>query len=130
MQEVFARLHARPGRVSGDAPLPYIRAAVVNGCRSVQRRRRIARRITSRRDAAPHPAESAESEALLAEDRRVVLAALAALAPRRREVLVLRYYLGLSESEIASVLGISVGTVKSTAARGLATLAGKIGEKR
>lgn len=36
---------------------------------------------------------------------------------------MLRYYLGLSEAEIAAVLGISAGTVKSTAARGLATLA-------
>jgi RNA polymerase sigma factor (sigma-70 family) len=60
---------------------------------------------------------------LLSEDRRQVLAALATLAPRRREVLVLRFYLGLSEAEIATTLGISPGTVKSTAARGLAALA-------
>ena len=57
-----------------------------------------------------------------------MLAALAALPVRRREVLVLRYWLGLSEAEIASVLGISPGTVKSNAARGLAALARKIGE--
>jgi RNA polymerase sigma factor (sigma-70 family) len=43
-------------------------------------------------------------------------------------VLVLRYYAGLSEAEIAAVLGISPGTVKSRAARGLATLARKLGE--
>jgi DNA-directed RNA polymerase specialized sigma24 family protein len=36
---------------------------------------------------------------------------------------VLRYWLGLSETEIATVLGISAGTVKSTAARGIAALA-------
>jgi len=48
---------------------------------------------------------------------------------RRREVLVLRYYLGLSESEIASVLRISPGTVKSTAARGIAALARMLGEE-
>ena len=60
---------------------------------------------------------------LLSEDRRQVLAALARLPTRRREVLVLRYYAGLSEAEIAATLGISAGTVKSTAARGLATLA-------
>jgi RNA polymerase sigma factor (sigma-70 family) len=52
-----------------------------------------------------------------------VIGALAGLSFRRREVLVLRYYLGLSEAEIASMLGISPGTVKSTAARGLAVLA-------
>ena len=71
---------------------------------------------------------SAEHEAVLAEDRREVLAALAALPVRRREVLVLRYYLGLSEAEIADALGISPGTVKSTAARGLAALARALGE--
>jgi DNA-directed RNA polymerase specialized sigma24 family protein len=41
---------------------------------------------------------------------------------------VLRYYLGLSEAEIAAVLGISAGTVKSTAARALAALARDLGE--
>jgi DNA-directed RNA polymerase specialized sigma24 family protein len=44
-------------------------------------------------------------------------------------VLVLRYYVGLSEAEIARVLGISPGTVKSTAARGLAALARRLGEE-
>jgi len=67
---------------------------------------------------------------LLSEDRRQVLAALAHLPARRREVLVLRYYAGLSEAEIASTLGISTGTVKSTAARGLAALARALKESR
>jgi RNA polymerase sigma factor (sigma-70 family) len=71
---------------------------------------------------------SAEHEALLAEDRRQVLAALAGLSRRRREVLVLRYWLGLPEAEIAAMLGISPGTVKSTAARGIAALARELGE--
>ena len=66
---------------------------------------------------------SAEQEAIRAEDRDEVLRALAKLSARRREVLVLRYYLNLSEAEIAATLGISTGTVKSTAARGLAALA-------
>jgi len=63
------------------------------------------------------------------QERLRVLAALAALPFRRREVLVLRYYAGLSEAEIARVLGISPGTVKSTAARGLAALARRLGEE-
>ncbi len=130
VQDVFARLCAKdllPGR---DGSLAYVRAAVLNGCRSVLRRRAIARRFGGARDALGRDTQqdSAESEAILAEDRRQVLAALAALPVRRREVLVLRYWLGLSEAEIASVLGISPGTVKSNAARGLAALARKIGE--
>jgi RNA polymerase sigma factor (sigma-70 family) len=53
---------------------------------------------------------------------------VARLPRRRREVLVLRYWLGLPEAEIAAVLGISPGTVKSTAARGIAALARQLGE--
>ena len=45
-------------------------------------------------------------------------------------VLVLRFYVGLSEAEIAATLGISAGTVKSTAARGLAALARALRETR
>jgi len=48
--------------------------------------------------------------------------ALAALPPRQRAVLVLRYYEDLSESEIAAVLGCALGTVKSQASRGLTNL--------
>ena len=67
---------------------------------------------------------------MVLEDRRQVLAALARLPSRRREVLVLRYYAGLSEAEIAATLGISTSTVKSTAARGLAALARALKESR
>jgi RNA polymerase sigma factor (sigma-70 family) len=51
-----------------------------------------------------------------------VLAALDRLAPRQRKVLVLRYWSGLSEGEIADALGISRGAVKSTASRALDAL--------
>lgn len=128
VQDVYARLHPRWSEIAaGDAVLPYVRAAVLNGCRSVLRRRAIARRVGAVHRDEPS-IKSAESEVILSEDRRQVLAALARLPRRRREVLVLRYYLGLSEAEIAAVLGISPGTVKSTAARGLAALARDLGE--
>ena len=51
-----------------------------------------------------------------------MLAALRRLAHRQREVLVLRYYLELSDAEIARTLGIGESTVRSTAHRGLAVL--------
>jgi RNA polymerase sigma-70 factor (sigma-E family) len=130
VQDVYANLHARWRRAAPDAPLPYVRAAVLNGCRSVLRRQVIARRVAAAHHA-PRQDDtlaSAESQVILSEDRRQVLAALARLPRRRREVLVLRYYLGLSEAEIAAVLGISPGTVKSTAARALAALARDLGE--
>ena len=131
VQDVFARLCLRDRLPGGDGSLAYVRAAVLNGCRSALRRRAVARRFGNSNDPLARGAlqESAEHEAILAEDRRQVLTALAVLPPRRREVLVLRYWLGLTEAEIAAVLGISTGTVKSTAARGLAALARKLGEQ-
>lgn len=135
VQDVFIRLHARAGCLpQGHDAVTYARAAVLNGCRTVLRRRSRARRLGAAGagalagDAAP-AGPSAEFEAILAEDRRAVLKALAKLPTRRKEVLVLRYYLCLSEAEIAGVLGISPGTVKSTAARGLAALARALGEE-
>jgi RNA polymerase sigma-70 factor (sigma-E family) len=131
VEDVYASLHSRWGKVAAcEAPLPYVRAAVLNGCRTVLRRQGIARRVGVLHRASLHEETlaSAESEVILSEDRRQVLAALARLPRRRREVLVLRYYLGLSEAEIAVVLGVSAGTVKSTAARALAALARDLGE--
>ena len=120
VQDVFLRMHQRGQPMDGDL-LPYLRAAVVNSCRSALRRRLLVRRHAEKHS--PCPPLTAEEAAMLSEDRRQVLAALATLPRRRREVLVLRFYLELSEAEIAALLGISPGTVKSTTARGLAALA-------
>jgi RNA polymerase sigma-70 factor (sigma-E family) len=130
VQDVFARLCTRNRLPDGDAALGYVRAAVVNGCRSALRTRGAIYRRQARQQAqaVSRTQDSAEQEVILADDRRHVLAALATLPPRRREVLVLRYWLGLNETEIAAALGISRGTVKSTAARGIAALARTIGE--
>ncbi len=97
----------------------------MNGCRSVHRSR-----SRARQRAIPHepPVWSAESAALAGEDRKTVLAAVAALPRRAREVLALRYYLDLPDTEIAEILRISRSTVSSTASRALATLARKLEE--
>jgi RNA polymerase sigma-70 factor (sigma-E family) len=132
VQDVFTRLHARGHRAGDlDQALTYLRAAVLNGCRSVLRRQAVGRRLGSMRyGLSPLTTSgSAEQEAIRAENRDEVLRALAALPSRRREVLVLRYYLNLSEAEIAATLGISAGTVKSTAARGIAALARALKEE-
>lgn len=131
VQDVYLKLQTRRrvlGRESED--LAYIRACVLNRCRSVLRRMNVARRIGHLVEPFDETAigDSAESHAIKAEERRQVLAALAVLPTRRREVLVLRYYSGLSEAEIARTLGISQGSVKSAAARGIAALAKALGE--
>jgi RNA polymerase sigma factor (sigma-70 family) len=66
---------------------------------------------------------------MVGEDRQEVLAAVARLPRRSREVLVLRYYLGLPDRQIAAALGVSRGTVSSTASRALAVLARELKEE-
>jgi RNA polymerase sigma-70 factor (sigma-E family) len=117
VQEAFTGLHRHwAGLRDEEAAIGYLRTAVVNGSRSVLRRRRTARDYVP-----PHQvnARSAESLAMLTAEHQAVVDALATLPPRQREVLVLRYYGGLSEAEIAEATGISRGTVKSTASRAL-----------
>lgn len=60
------------------------------------------------------------------DDRERIGAALAALTPRQRAMVVLRFYDDLPEAEVASLLGCSVGTVKSTTSRALATLRARL----
>jgi RNA polymerase sigma-70 factor (sigma-E family) len=121
VQEAFTGLHRHwSGLRDEAAAVAYLRTAVVNGSRSVLRRRRTARDYVP-----PHQvnARSAESLAMLSAEHQAVVDALGTLPPRQREVLVLRYYGGLSESEIADATGISRGTVKSTASRAMDTVA-------
>ncbi|GHI03606.1 RNA polymerase subunit sigma-70 [Streptomyces cellostaticus] len=121
VQDAFTALFRRHGHRLGslDDPEAYLRTSVVNGARSVLRRRRTVRAHTPEREQhAPAP----EEDVLIHEDHREVLAALRTLTPRQREVLVLRYWSHLTEAEIAATLGLSRGTVKSTASRALDAL--------
>jgi RNA polymerase sigma factor (sigma-70 family) len=92
---------------------------VVNRCRSQLRHRAVVARTPV--EAVPD-APAAEHEIVARERRSDVLDALARLSVRQREVLTLRYFLDLSEQEIAGTLGISRGAVKSHASRGAAAL--------
>jgi RNA polymerase sigma factor (sigma-70 family) len=56
------------------------------------------------------------------ELRPALLAALSTLTPQQRAIVVLRYFDDRSENEVAELLGISAGTVKSTASRAVAQL--------
>lgn len=127
VQEAFAGLHRHWSSLRDEAAaVGYLRTAVVNGSRSVLRRRRTARDYVP-----PHQvnARSAESLAMLSAEHQAVVDALGTLPPRQREVLVLRYYGGLSEAEIADATGISRGTVKSTASRALDAVARVMGSR-
>ncbi|MDH6130332.1 sigma-70 family RNA polymerase sigma factor [Kitasatospora sp. GP82] len=108
-------------------PGAYLHTAVVNAARSVLRRRRTARAYTPPHQGYGPPVDEG---LLLAEEHREVLDAMAQLTQRQREVLVLRYWSELTEAQIAQTLGLSRGTVKSTASRALDVLEKKLGAGR
>jgi len=131
VQEAFCGLFRHWARLSDPAKaLPYLRSSVLNGCRSALRRRRTRHDRMAGGAPGRDTAESAEASALLGEEHREVLAALRGLPARQREALVLRFYLELDEPEIAMVMGVSQGTVKSTTSRALAALGRQVREAR
>ena len=102
-----------------DKALSYLRFSVVNRSLSVLRHRAVVDKNAPRH----LPEEpSAEAGAITMLERSVVIDALRDLPARQREALVLRYYAGLSEAEIAEAMGISKGAVKTHTARGIAAL--------
>lgn len=123
VQDVFAALH---GRSLPDEPLGYLRAAVLNRSRSMLRGRKVSRMFAARAVVLDET-EAADEDALRGDRRRAVLAAIAKLPSRQREVVVLRYYEDLAVTEIAALLGVSVGAVSSSLSRALDTLGVRIG---
>lgn len=121
VQDAFIGLYRGLHRLAdSDKALAYLRVSVVNGCRSVHRSRRAA----LLRHAQHEPTVwSAESVVIASEESRLALQAVARMPARAREVLALRYYLDMPDQEIARTLGVSRGTVSSTASRALASLA-------
>ena len=123
VQDAFVAMHGRWRRLrEPDLALAYLRQAVVNRSRSVLRHRGVRARHADAERTAVRDLPGADVAALVTERRGTLLDALRTLPDRQREVLALRYYLDLSESEIASTLGISRGAVKSHASRGVAAL--------
>ncbi len=108
VQEAFAKAFPKWDRLR--IPEAYVRTCVVNGCRRVQRRRGLARRLVV------PPIEELGSE----HDH--IADAVRALPSPQREVVVLRYYLQATDAEIAATLKIALGTVKSSLHRARAAL--------
>ena len=136
VQDAFCGLYRNWSRLADQAKaLPYVRSSVLNGCRTALRRRPVARLAGGPGDGGAEPAAliaaavaSAEAAVLSVERRREVMTALRALPDRQREVLVLRFYLDLPDTDIARDMGISPSTVRSTAYRALAALGRSLGE--
>lgn len=121
VQTVLEKIGSRWSYVqhkTGD-PMAYIRRSMANAHISRWRRAKRESLVADLPDTQPYsPADPFEHEPLWQ--------ALRALPPRQRAVMVLRYYEGLSEAEIADSLGVSQGTVKSQASKAIASLRTKL----
>lgn len=126
VQDCFVGMHSAFWRLRDiDKALNYLRRSVMNRARSVMRRRVVADRYL------PQPGPdmpSAEQGALARLERSAVFSALRTLPVRQREAIVLRFYLDLSEDQVARVMKISRGAVKAHTARGKAALRGLLRE--
>lgn len=121
LQTALARLDVAWPRVRRSrSEEAYVRRIIVNA--TIDESRRPWRR--------EHPVDVVPDQGHEPLDRVVrsdLMAALATLPPRQRQVIVLRHWLGLSVEETAGDLGISTGTVKSQTAHGLAALRARLG---
>ena len=119
LQTALARAYPRWDRITRDDPEAYVRRVLVNTWNSWWRRK-----WRGERPAGELP-ERAAPDAYVDADRRDALrSALARLPHKQRAVVVLRFHEDLTEAQVAGVLGISVGTVKSQTSKALAKLRG------
>lgn len=123
-QEVFLRVHRHLGKFRGGSALKtWIFRVALNHCRSrLGRRPRPAISLTGAEGEParelPDPGRGPEEQAMARDEGRRIEAALAALPLAFREAVVLRDVQGLTYEEIAEILGIRIGTVRSRIARG------------
>jgi RNA polymerase sigma-70 factor (sigma-E family) len=119
VQDAFCSLYRRFDRLGDpNGAAQYVRTSVINGCRSALRRRA----VRLRKVMYELPAASAEAAVLGTEERNDLLRAVDRLPERQREAVVLRFYLDLPDEEIARLMNIRPGTVRSTIHRALAAL--------
>lgn len=118
VQETMFKVAKRWPRVRRmERPIAYARRILVNlALDGSDRRSRRQGELTGEK----LPGRAEDPNAFEARDE--LLTALAELPPRQRAVLVLRYFLDLPEADVADALKCSVGTVKSSASRGLVRL--------
>jgi RNA polymerase sigma-70 factor (sigma-E family) len=125
VQEAFVRLYKSWRKIREPEKVPaYLRSTVANLARGRGRRISTARK---HQPAAAPDAASAEEGAMRSETQAEVVRLLRTLPDRQRQCLVLRYYEGQTESEIAATLGISIGSVRTHTSRGMAALGNHLG---
>jgi RNA polymerase sigma-70 factor (sigma-E family) len=125
VQEVLGRAHVRWRKIARlDQPDHYVRRMITNEYLSWRRRWG---RVFPVGRVTYEPAPAGPDTATTHAERDALLAELARLPRRQQAVLVLRYYEGLSDAQIADLLGCRPGTVRGYASRALATLRIQLG---
>jgi len=132
VQETFIRVARRWPRVAAmEHPVAYARRILINLALDGAQRRSRHRAELEAPGGQPELADESATRALQGiDDLAEFRWALTRLPPRERAVLVLRYWADLPVAEVAAALGCSAGTVKSTASRGAARLAGVLAHER
>jgi RNA polymerase sigma-70 factor (sigma-E family) len=114
VQEALVKAHRRWARI--DSPDAYVRQIIVRDLCSWKRRKSATEWVT---DHVPEPPGSTPAGP---EDRVAMWALLGELPRQQRAVLILRFYEGLSDEDIARAIGCSQATVRSHASKALAHL--------
>jgi RNA polymerase sigma-70 factor (ECF subfamily) len=123
VQEAFVKLLASPRLISAlDHPEAWLRTVALNAARSRRRRGRVYQRLLGRVWTGPTEVPGATP------DHVALMVALRALPTGQREAIALHYLADLPVAEVAELLQISEGTVKSRLSRGRAALAGLLGD--
>lgn len=118
VQSALAKTYLAVGRIEDRNALDgYVRRAIVNTHISWWRRRRVVELPTDEL-----PDEAVADHAVMSDQRATLRHAVDRLPARMRAAVMLRYYDDMTEAEVAVMLGISLGTVKSTVARAVAKL--------
>lgn len=120
MQEAMVRTFTAWQRIEPDSALAYTRKVMANACTDRWRRKHLD--IIPLDDAILTQHRSSGDPEGRFDDREEILDRLSGLSQRERTIVVLRYYWDLPEIEVAELISVSVGTVKSTASRALAKL--------
>ena len=127
VQEAFIRLYRAAERIEDtEKSAAYLRSIVLNLARDQNRRGLLSLRHQDSMIDYKTP-DIPEDQVVRTESQAEVIDALNGLSPRQRDCLVLRFYMGLTEKQIAVTLAISPNSVKTHCQRGMAILAGVFG---
>jgi RNA polymerase sigma-70 factor (sigma-E family) len=125
VQDAFVAVHAAWRRLpDADHALSYLRRSVIDRSRSVLRHRAVADKLAP---AVPPATPGAGREGSVEVERSAFVSALWTLPAAQREVVVLRYFADLPETQVASATGISEAAVRSQAAAAMSSLRSELG---